>query len=245
MKETATTDALLLRAVDYRDADRIVTLFTRDLGKLGAIARSAKSSRRRFAGALEPYALIRVELELGRGELAQLLRAEVVGSFPGILGDLGRMEAAGAALSLLREAHPERVPDPALFVAALQYLTLLDHEPDPSRAGLLAFALRLLALAGVSPRLTACGRSGESVPAEKPAYFDPVLGAVVARRLGGGPFLLGADARARMVEAQGENWVSTARAGWEPGALNTVRGAVAAFIAHHLSHELASRLFPS
>jgi DNA repair protein RecO (recombination protein O) len=244
VKDVATTDALLLRAVDYRDADRIVTLFTRDLGKLSAIARSAKSSRRRFAGALEPYCVIRVELELGNAELARLLRAEVVSVFPGILAELDRMEAAGAALALLRDAHPARVPDAALFLAAVQYLTLLDHEADPARAGLLAFALRALALSGISPRLSACGRSGEPVPPGKPAYFDPALGAVVSRRFGGGPFLLGAGARESMLRAQSEDWVSTARAGWEPDALNTVRGAVAAFIAHHLSRELASRLFP-
>jgi len=244
VKNVATTDALLLRAVDYRDADRIVTLFTRDLGKVGAIARSAKSSRRRFAGALEPYAVIRVELELGSTELARLLRAEVVSVFAGILGELGRMEAAAAALALLRDAHPLRAPDPALFLAAVQYLTLLDHEPDPARAGLLAFALRALALSGISPRLSACGRSGEPVPPGKPAYFDPALGTVVSRRLGGGPFLLSGSAREHMVAAQGDDWVRAARAGWDEGALNTVRGAVAAFVAHHLSHELASRLFP-
>lgn len=244
VKDAATTDALLLRAVDYRDADRIVTLFTRDLGKVSAIARAAKGSRRRFAGALEPYAVIRVELELGSAELARLLRAELVHVFAGVLGELGRMEAAGAALALLRDAHPARVPDAALFLAAVQYLTLLDHEPDPARAGLLAFALRALALSGMSPRLSACGRSGAAVPAGRPAYFDPALGAVVSRRFGGGPFLLSAGARESMLRAQSEDWVSTARAGWDADALNTVRGAVAAFIAHHLSRELASRLFP-
>jgi DNA repair protein RecO (recombination protein O) len=245
VKDVVTTDALLLRAVDYRDADRIVTLFSRDLGKVSAIARAAKSSRRRFSGALEPYAVIRVELELGSAELARLLRAEVVSSFSGILSDLGRMEVAGAALALVREAHAARVPDVALFVAAVQYLTLLDHDPDPLRAGLLAFAMRVLALSGISPRLSACGRSGEVVPSGKSAYFDPGLGAVVARRFGGGPFLLSPSMRERLMCAQGEDWVSTARIGWEPDALNTVRGALAAFVEHHLSRELASRLFPS
>jgi DNA repair protein RecO (recombination protein O) len=245
LRQVVASDALLLRASDYRDADRIVTLFTRELGKVSAIARAAKSSRRRFAGALEPYAVVRVELELGGGELLKLSRAELVSTFPGILADLDRMQAAGAALALVREAHAPRVPDPALFLAAVQYLTLLDHDPDPQRAGLLAFALRVLALAGISPRFATCGRSGEAVPAERAAYFDPALGAVVARRFGGGPFLLSSAARARLIGAQGEDWVRIARAKWEPDALNIVRGAIAAFVAQHASAELASRLFPS
>lgn len=242
MGESVTSDALLLRAVDYRDADRIVTLFTSELGKVGAVARGAKNSRRRFAGALEPYCVIRVELEPSRGELMTLKRAEVVRTFSGVLADLSRMEAAGAALALVRESA--RVADPLLFVAAVQYLTLLEHESDAQRAVLLAFAMRVLALSGMAPRLAACGRSGAAVPPEKPAYFDPQLGAVVARRFGGGPFLLDADTRARLIGAQSDAWIDVGRAHWEPSALNVARCALCAFIAVQLTPELASRLFP-
>jgi DNA repair protein RecO (recombination protein O) len=244
MRESVVTDALLLRATDYRDADRIVTFFSADLGKVSAIARGAKGSRRRFAGALEPYALIRIELTLGAGELATLTRAEIVQSFDQVLADLGRMEVAGAALALLREVHAARVPDVRSFLGCVQLLTLLDHEPDPARAALLAFAMRTLALAGMAPRLAVCGRSDEPVPEGKAAYFDPGLGAVVSRRFGGGPFLLGGEVRARLIAAQGDAWLEVARAPWEPEALNGARCALAAFIAAHLSAELGSRLFP-
>jgi DNA repair protein RecO (recombination protein O) len=240
-KESVSTDAILLRAVDYGDADKIVTLFTTALGKVSAIARSAKSSKRRFGGALEPYCVLRVELET---ELMSLKHAQVVGLFHGVLGNLSRMEAAGAALSLVRDAVAARVPEQALFVSVLQYLTLLDHQDDLERAGLLAFAMRVLALSGMAPRLATCGRSGEPVPTEKAAYFDAVLGAVVARRLGGGPFLMPAETRARLAAAQDETWLSVARSDWELPALAGARCALAAFIAAHLSQELASRLFP-
>jgi DNA repair protein RecO (recombination protein O) len=244
-RASVVTDALLLRAHDYRDADRIVTLFTADLGKVSAVARGAKGSRRRFAGSLEPYALIRVELELGSGELCTLKRAEIVQSFSEVLLDLGRMEVCGAALALVRDAHAARVPEARVFMGAVQFLTLLDHEPDPARAALLAFAMRTLALAGIAPRLSVCGRSNEPVPPGKAAYFDPVLGAVVGRRFGGGPFLLSASVRERLQAAASDSWLDVARASWEPEALNGARCALAAFIAAHLSAELAGRLFPA
>lgn len=245
MREVVASDALLLRAVDYRDADRILTLFTADFGKVSAIARGAKGSRRRFAGALEPYALIRIELRFGQGELAQLARAEIVKTFSHVLSDLSRMHQAGAALSLLREASGARAPDPLLFMSAVQFLTLLEHGADPAGAGLLAFVMRALALLGLSPRLAECGRSGEAVPEGRAAYFDPALGAVVARRLGGGPFLLAWEVRDRLMQAQGERWLEVARAAWEPEALASARCALSAFIAGHVSPELASRLFPA
>lgn len=237
------TDALILRVTDYRDADRILTLFTQHLGKVSAVARGARQSKRRFAGVLEPYAVIRVELEATRSELYTLKRAELDRVFPGILASFEKMDVAGAALALLREAHPARAPDVPMFVNAVQFLTLLELAGDPDRSRLLAFALRVLALSGLSPQLARCGRSGEVVPEGRPAYFDPALGAVVSRRLGGGPFLLSGAARARMLSALSDDWLSAAQASWPDAELKLARAAVAAFVAAHVKEELASRLF--
>jgi DNA repair protein RecO (recombination protein O) len=236
--------ALLMRAVDYRDADRILTLFSQDLGKLSAIARGARSSRHRFAGALEPYAIIRVELAPSRGELWTLSSATIQQTFVGILHDLGRMEAAAAALTLLRETQPVRVPDSELFLATVQYLTLVDVQGDTTRAGLLAFAIRALSRLGLAPRMDACGRSGAPVPPGRAAYFDPALGSVVSRRFGGGPFLLPGELRERLLRAQSEDWLSVARESWQPELLATGRAAVAAFVAAHVPGDVGARLFP-
>jgi DNA repair protein RecO (recombination protein O) len=239
---TLVTDALLLRATDYRDADRIVTLFTRDAGKLSALARGARGSKRRFAGSLEPYSVIRVELDEARGELLTLKRAELTLPFVALLAELDRMEAAAGALALVREAHAPRVVDGELFVAAVQYLTVVNHEGDPQRSLLLCFALRVLARMGMAPRLAQCGRSGDHVPAGKSAYFDPTLGAVISRKHGGGPFLLSADVRARLIAAQTDAWLD--RAAWPAEELATARAAIAAFLRAHAKEELGSRLYP-
>jgi DNA repair protein RecO (recombination protein O) len=237
------SDALVLGASDYRDADRIVTLFTERLGKVSALARAARASRRRFGGVLEPYAVIRVSLAPSRGELYTLERAELVRAFVAILGDLDRMDAAGAALSLCRTAQEVRVANAAAFLALVQFLQVVDHEGDPDRSRLLAFTMRFLAASGLAPRLDVCGRSGLPVPAHKSAYFDPALGAVVARRAGGGPFLLSGPTRARLLASASEHWLTTAREPWEPESLRTARAAVAAFVSAQVGEKAASRLF--
>jgi DNA repair protein RecO (recombination protein O) len=242
---SVTTDAVLLRAVDYRDADRVLTLFTQELGKISAIARGARASKRRFSGTLEPYAVIRVGLTPTRSDLFALDGAEVVRVFSAILSDLDRMEAAAGALTLVRESREVRISDRPLFLAVVQFLQLVDHEGDVTRARLLAFAMRVLSLNGMAPRLDVCGRSDEPVPANKPAYFDPALGAVVARRFGGGPFLLDADTRQRLLAAQGEDWLQVARHSWQPDSLQNARAALAAFVASQLGDATAARLFPS
>ncbi len=240
-----TTDALVLRATDYRDADRVVTLFTQHFGKVSAIARGARASKKRFAGTLEPYAVIRVELETTRADMLTLKSAELVRTYPNILRDLARMDVAGAALNLLREAHPARVADEPMFIHAVQFLTLVDLEGDPERALLLGFALRVLALSGLAPRLDTCGRSQAPVPEGRPAYFDPAVGAVVSRRFGGGPFLLTARARTRLIRAQTEDWLQVSREPWDETDLRVARAAIAAFIEIHIDPATAHRLFSS
>ncbi|HSM92508.1 MAG TPA: DNA repair protein RecO, partial [Anaeromyxobacteraceae bacterium] len=55
-------EGIVLRVVDYGESDRIVTLLTRERGKVGAYARGARASRRRFPGLLEPFTLLSAEL---------------------------------------------------------------------------------------------------------------------------------------------------------------------------------------
>nr|MDQ2647496.1 DNA repair protein RecO [Myxococcota bacterium] len=73
------TEALVLRRVEYGDADLIVTLLTLSLGRVSALARGARKSRRRFGGALEPFFTLSVTLEERRSsELFALREASVL-----------------------------------------------------------------------------------------------------------------------------------------------------------------------
>jgi DNA repair protein RecO len=154
-------DALVLRSVDYGEADRIVTLLTRRHGKLAALARSARKSKRRFAGALEGFALLDAELAIGSGDLSHLQSARVTRAFPRLLGDLERLSAAGALLRLCRDLLPERSPDAEVFDALVSMLEALDRADVPPAALQVAFEIRLLALTGFAPLLAACGRCGK------------------------------------------------------------------------------------
>jgi len=238
------TDALLLRSHPYRDADRIVTLLTADLGKVSAVARSARSSRRRFGGTLEPFVHFRATLVRGRSELYSLRTAEPIRAFAHIVANLGCVDAAAAGLVFVRELSPSDHPEPGMFAAALRWLTWLDHRDDPSRATLLLFVTHLLATLGTAPRLTSCGRCGRPAPALKAARFDAALGALVCRECGGASHALSARARAFWLSAF-EDWLAAAQA--PPSAVDVaqVREALAAFITAHMNPALASRLYPS
>ena len=80
-RPATTTRAILLRSVAYGEADRIVTLLTDAHGKVALMARGARRSQRRFAGSLEPFAVIEAEVALGAGEVGRLGGARVLQAF--------------------------------------------------------------------------------------------------------------------------------------------------------------------
>jgi DNA repair protein RecO (recombination protein O) len=172
--------------VDYGESDRVVTLLTREYGCVSAMARAARKSKRRFAGALEGFAVISVELTTGRGALSRLETARVTRIFPKLLTNLAALDAAGALLRLAREILPERAPEPDVFDTLLEALELLDSGVAP-RALRLCCEARMLSITGFAPNLYACVSCGREPPAGRLALFDPARGGIVCRACGGGP----------------------------------------------------------
>lgn len=160
---------------------------TREHGRVSALARAARKSKKRFAGSLEGFALIAVDLAFGRGQLARLDAARVTRVFPRLLSDLARLEAAGALMRLARELLPERVPDEAVFELLSDTLALLDETVLQPRALRIASSAQLLALTGFAPHLGGCVGCGKEPGPEQTALFDPARGGIVCRACGGGP----------------------------------------------------------
>ncbi|MFI5307162.1 MAG: DNA repair protein RecO [Polyangiales bacterium] len=239
------TDALLLRSVDYGDADRIVTLLTTRFGKAAFIARGARRSKKRFAGALEPLCLLAVEVRQGAAELGTLMSAQIARSFPRVLANLSAMSAGFAALELVRELSAEHAPEPEVFATTLQLLEALDaHEAAPERL-LLCFEVRLLGLLGFAPRLDSCGVCGKRPGDGQAGLFDPQLGHLTCRRCGGASHRLGGVARAQLVRASGSGWVDAAMPPWKQSELAETREALRAFVEQRIGHALrAPSSFP-
>jgi len=236
---TEITRAVLLRSVAYGEADRIVTLLTESRGRVALMARGARRSAKRFAGALEPYALIEAEIALGRGDVGRLAQARVLRAFPGILADLEKMSVAAAGIELVRETVGGREdPDPRLLPTISRFFEVV--ESTAAEEVLLAFSLRLLALCGLEPNLTSCGRCGRKAPEGKAALFEPAAGAIVCRGCGGGPIKLGGTLRACLGMACSRRWDEALGGRLAEGELSTARRALDAFLSRHVDRRLAS-----
>lgn len=212
---------MVLRVVDYREADRIVTLFTEQHGKVSAMARGARRSQKRFAGGLESLCVVEVTLEHARGELETLREARPVLPCLALLTSLERMEAAGAGLEMLRATLAERHPEPEVFALTERFLVDLDAGCGVATR-LLQFQLDVLDLLGFSPELEQCGVCGKVAPEDRVALFRASAGAIVCRACGGGALRLSAVTR-RVLLAQrgGAEALAVLEDGGEPGEVRT------------------------
>jgi DNA repair protein RecO (recombination protein O) len=231
---TVATEALVLRAVDFGEADRILTLLTRDLGRLSAMARGARRSRRRFGAALEPFAVLAVEVAPGGGEVGRLVSASLQRAFPVLLGDLHRLSLAGRMLACVRAAVPPGPADVRLFDVCVEALVAVDTAPRPGPELELAFTARLCALLGFSPRLDRCAVCGAAAPEGRAALFDPRRTAVVCRACGGGPLRLSGRSRAVLAAAGTGGWTEIGRVDWTDDVRAEVRRVLDAVLAAHV-----------
>lgn len=229
-RPTQDTLAVLLRSVDFGDSDRIVTLLTEHFGRVSALAKGARNSRKRFGAALEPFQLITASLAPSTGELMRLQEAHVVRSYPAILTSLDAMQEAGRALEAIRNVAPQRHVEPRLLALTEQLFEAL-HEGHV--AGVFAkTSLRVLDIIGLAPRLEACLVCGRIPSAAQSAMFDPGRGGIVCRACGGGNIKLGSEARAwMMLMLASESDVSVPSL----EVLRDVERAVEAFVARHVA----------
>ena len=245
MTERLKLTAVVLRTIDHGESDRVVTLLCRGRGRLGAFARGARASRKRFAGALEPFTLLSVEL-VGRpaSDLWRLESASVERGFHGIRGDLARIACAAYAAELARELTRDHEPHDDLFDLLVAYLTRLDEAPARP-ATLRAFELAALAAAGYQPRLDVCARCGAPLPGGE-VIFAPGDGGPLC----GGCAPLGGPGRLRLSAAGLEALRRLQAGGLEAGetALAPAVGrecqeALERFLDHTLGHRLQARRF--
>jgi len=204
--------ALLVRSVAFGEADLVLTLFTETDGKLSAIARGARRSSKRFAGALEPIHELVVTLEDKGKELCLLKEARIGRPREGLTRDLDAMEAAGQALRWVRHLCPARTPEPAAWRSLRQLLDRLDEGPAPvegpaparvlASQHLAAFGLGLLAEVGYALELGQCTRCGRPCPEGRPAFVDAAGGGLVCTSCGGARRTMNRELRAAARRAQ-------------------------------------------
>jgi DNA repair protein RecO (recombination protein O) len=180
------SQALVLRGVDFGESDRILHLLLPDVGRLTAIAKGARRSKKRFSGTLDLFQHLRVLVDRRkRGAMARLDGATLLRNFDAIRSDPSRFALGCFLLELLDRLAPEggaRADTRRLFRFALDSLSLVAERPVDAALRVL-LELRALDALGLRPQLTLCVRcGGEALERGGIARFHVADGGVVCGR---------------------------------------------------------------
>lgn len=242
------TPAIMLRRMNYGDYDVICTLFSLLQGKISLIAKSAKKSKKRFSGVLEPYSILDIVYSPDRGRgLPVLQEAAVSRSFPTIRTSITKTAYAAFMAELICEHMEERAALAPVFHLYRYALELLDQDDNmPDEAASIFFQMRFMALCGFCPNLAycaACRRRMEEVP-RRQVSFDLEKGGVVCADCGSpGRIRLSMGTIKQLLWLARGHMATASRIRFSPAALTESLLLLESFVPFYLGKELKSLRF--
>ena len=162
------TKALVLRSVDYKESDKILTLLTQDLGKVTASARGSRKKGSPIAAGCQLLCWSEMVLYDYQGRWT-VKEAATERQFRGVRDDLDKLALACYFAEVTELLAVEDMPSPELLSLILNSLHALDKLSKPQELVKAAFELRAMCLAGYEPLLEGCAVCGTEPP-EDPRF---------------------------------------------------------------------------
>ena len=163
-------NGIVLRYADYKENDRMLTLFTAELGKLDVAARGCRRPKNRLMAASQPFVFGEYVLYEGKGRYS-VDQFELKEAFYPIRQDIEKL-TAGAYMLKSTEAAVQRDKDEELFLLLYHALGYLAYGQAASRDILICFAVKLVMQLGYAPTLTSCVKCARDVRRDKELWFS-------------------------------------------------------------------------
>jgi DNA repair protein RecO (recombination protein O) len=234
-------EAVVLRHADWGEADRLLTLYTRERGKLRALAKGARKIRSRKAGHLEPFT--RVTLQLARGhDLMIVTQADTLDAYLAIHENLIKTSHAAYTVELLdRFTYEEETENYQIFLLLTETMARIEQEADPWLA-LRFYEVRLLDVLGYRPHLFECANCGREIRSQD-QFFSAAQGGALCPGCGvglPGAWSVSAEALKYLRHFQRSDYVGAKRAHPAPVVRVEVESLVQKYITYLLERELNS-----
>lgn len=172
-----TIQAIVLRVTDYNDRDALLTVLTRNYGKLTIKARGLRRKNSPLIAPCQLLAFGEFTLFEYRGQYA-INEAHAIELFQGLRRDLGKLSLGTYFAQAAEVLSQEDMPNPELLSLVLNSLHALDKLGKPELMVKSVFELRAAAIAGYTPDLFGCHVCGS----QEPAYFDISGGALLCEK---------------------------------------------------------------
>ncbi|HMT21840.1 MAG TPA: DNA repair protein RecO [Promineifilum sp.] len=244
-ERTYRTEAIVIRRSDFGEADRLLTLFSVDRGKVRAVGKGARKPQSRKTGHVELFMRSKFLIAEGR-DLDIVTQAEMVEAYAPLRDDLVRATYASYAVELLDRFTVDDDPHGDIYellAAALDWFARgpADEMLLPARF----YELRLLSLTGFQPRLFNCLHCGEPI-VEQDQAFSADLGGLLC------PNCMMTDPRARPISAvavkvmrylQTRPWDVVGQLRLRPAVLHEIERVMHDYLTHILERDLKSSEF--
>lgn len=181
---TYSANAIVLKRIDLAEKDRILTLYTREHGRMSAVAKGARKPGSKLSGSSEPFTFIRGLLNIGR-ELDVLVQSDIRESFPNVKNNVLTLAYGFYMMELVYQFTDDHHQNADLFDNILSSMYVLESGSDPELS-MRHFELRLLDSVGYMPEFNVCVRCGSSPGTDKLA-FSPGMGGIICKDCGIAP----------------------------------------------------------
>jgi DNA repair protein RecO (recombination protein O) len=151
-------EGIVIRSIDYGESNKILTLFTREFGKVGVMARGAKKPKSRLASATQLFTC-GIFLFQKSSKLGTLQQAEVMTPLKNIQSDIIKTAYAAYFVELLDKSTEERVNSPATYEFLYYSLVYLNEGIDEQILKFI-FEIKMLILLGIKPHVNGCKSCG-------------------------------------------------------------------------------------
>ncbi|MBP5307634.1 MAG: DNA repair protein RecO [Clostridia bacterium] len=168
--------AVVLRAVDYRDNDKILTLFSLENGRVSAAVRGVKKANAKLKFAAQPFCFCEYVMNKN-GDRRTVVSADIIESFYPIREDLTKFYAGAVALEFSNAFVQEDMESEQAFIILLEYLRALCYTGASPRALLVKFLLSALACSGYEISVHNCSKCRKTI--KNRAFFDFGIGGAV------------------------------------------------------------------
>jgi DNA repair protein RecO (recombination protein O) len=173
------SDAIILKTYPLGEADRIVSFFSRDFGKIRGVANGARRMKNRFGVSLEPMAHSRIMFfEKENHDLVRIQSADLLDSPMKLFQDYDRAVFVGHIVELMDRFLPEREPQDTVFRLVRMTARALE-QGCPIEFASCYFDIWMLRLAGVFPNLFTCSACSRQLQIEEERFLAPGLQAVI------------------------------------------------------------------
>ena len=167
-----TTQAIVLRHADYREHDRMLTLFSPTLGRMEALCRGCKKMGSPLLNGSEWFAFGEYVLYTGKGRMT-VVSCNLTESFYPLRNDYDKLKYAIRDRSVCEAMVQPNEQNVHLFTLLVRSLSRLCYQDKDARAVTAAFLLHAASIAGYRPRLSHCVKCGRRLEDTEIRHFDP------------------------------------------------------------------------